>query len=237
MIERTVEYQHEGTTLAGLLCHSAKTVGPRPAVLVAHAWAGRSPFEDAKARLLAELGYVGFALDVYGQGVLGDSAETNLGLMTPFLQDRARLQSRLQAALTALRAQPEVDSTRVAAIGYCFGGLCVLDLARSGTTLRGVVSFHGALGRPGNIQSAPITAKVLVLHGHDDPLVPMDNVLAIQTELSQAGADWQLHSYGKTLHSFTNPEANEPALGLQYNAQADRRSWASARDFLAEVLA
>ena len=234
MQERKVEYRHENTLLEGFLAHDGKT-GKKPAVLVAHAWAGRSPFEDDKARALAGLGYVGFALDMYGKGVLGTSAEENSALMTPLLQDRARLQSRLHAALAAVRAQPEVDPERVAAIGFCFGGLCVLDLARTGADVLGVASFHGLLTAPGNTSGTAISSKVLVLHGHDDPMVPVSQVNEFETEMTAAGVDWQVHAYGGTLHSFTNPEANDPSFGTQFKATANRRSWATLVDFLGEI--
>ena len=234
MIERSVEYRHEETLLEGLLAHDGKG-GRKPAVLVAHAWAGRSPFENDKARALAELGYAGFALDMYGKGVLGTSVEENSALMTPLLQDRARLQSRLHSALAAVRAQPEVDPDRIAAIGFCFGGLCVLDLARTGAEVRGVASFHGLLSAPGNTSGKQITSKVLVLHGHDDPMVPVSQVNDFETEMTAAGVDWQVHAYGGTLHSFTNPEANDPSFGTQFKATANRRSWATLVDFLGEI--
>ena len=234
MIERSVEYRHENTVLEGFLAHDGKGT-KKPAVLVAHAWAGRSPFENDKARALAGLGYAGFALDMYGKGVLGTSVEENSALMTPFLQDRARLQSRLQSALAAVRAQPEVDPTRVAAIGFCFGGLCVLDLARTGADVLGVASFHGLLTAPGNTAGNRITSKVLVLHGHDDPMVPVSQVNDFEAEMTVAGVDWQVHAYGGTLHSFTNPEANDPSFGTQFKATANRRSWATLVDFLGEI--
>ena len=234
MQERKVEYRHENTLLEGFLAHDGKA-GKKPAVLVAHAWAGRSPFEDDKARALAGLGYVGFALDMYGKGVLGTSAEENSALMTPLLQDRARLQSRLHAALAAVRAQPEVDPERVAAIGFCFGGLCVLDLARTGADVLGVASFHGLLTAPGNTSGTAISSKVLVLHGHDDPMVPVSQVNEFEAEMTAAGVDWQVHAYGGTLHSFTNPEANDPSFGTQFKATANRRSWATLVDFLGEI--
>jgi len=208
----------------------------RPAVLVCHTWGGQSDAERERAEALAKLGYVGFAVDVYGKGVRGDSAETNERLMRPFVQDRAMLRRRLLAAVEAVRGRPEVDGDRIAAIGYCFGGLCALDIARAGPAgLRGVVSFHGVLHPPKLGPQPPIGAKVLILHGWDDPLAPPDHVLAIAEELTAAGADWQLHAYGGTMHAFTNPEANLPQAGLVYNAAAARRAWRSAEDFLAEV--
>ena len=233
--ERRVEYEHEGTTLEGFLACDDTDGGTRPAVMVVHAWAGRSGFECDKARALAELGYVGFAADLYGKGVLGTSVEENAGLMQPFLDDRALLQSRLTTALETMMSQPEVDGNRVAAIGYCFGGLCVLDLARIGTDINGVASFHGLFGAPGNTAGTRIKARVLALHGHEDPMVPVDAVVALEKELTEAGADWQIHVYGNTLHAFTNPEANNPDLGAIYNKNADTRSWQTLLNFLEEL--
>lgn len=233
--ERFIEYEHEGATLEGFLACDDADTGERPAVMVVHAWGGRGQFECDKARALAELGYVGFAADLYGKGVLGASVEENAGLMQPFLDDRAMLQSRLTASLETLKSQPEVDESRVAAIGYCFGGLCVLDLARTGTDIKGVASFHGLFGAPGNTAGTRITAKVLALHGHEDPMVPVDAVVALEQELTEAGADWQIHVYGKTLHAFTNPEANFPDLGAIYNKSADKRSWQTLLNFLDEL--
>lgn len=234
---RTIEYTHDGVTFEGLLAWDDALTGPRPGVAVAHAWAGRSAFEDGKARALAERGYVGFAMDVYGKGRRGRTREENAALMTPLVQDRALLQARLGAALQALAAQPEVDAQRLAAIGFCFGGLSVLDMARCGLPLKGVVSFHGLFTPPGNTAGRRIDAKVLALHGWDDPMAKPEAVLAFAQEMSAAGADWQLHAYGGTMHAFTNPEANDPDFGAVYSARADARSWRAMHDFLAEVLA
>lgn len=237
MTEALIEYVHQGQVLEGFLCYDHTRPGPLPAVMISHAWAGRSGFECDKARALAALGYAGFALDLYGKGVLGTSVEENSGLMQPFLANRPMLQSRLAAALAALRNQPAVAPGRIAAMGFCFGGLCVLDLARTGADIRGVVSFHGLLGKPGNTAGQRITAKVLVLHGHDDPMCPVAEVNAFESEMTEACADWQIHVYGNTMHSFTNPQANDPGFGTVYDAAADRRSWVSLLNFLEEVLA
>ena len=210
---------------------------PRPGVLVSHAWRGRSEFENNKAAEIAELGYVGMALDVYGKGILGNNPEENSAFMQPLLDDREGLQGRLQLALRQLRELPEVDSARIAAIGFCFGGLCVLDLARTAADIQGVISFHGLFGSPGNTTGNTIGAKVLALHGWDDPMATPDQVVALATELTSMGADWQIHGYGNTSHAFTNPQANDPGNGMQYDANSDRRSWESATAFLAEVLA
>lgn len=235
--ERTIEYTHNGTVLEGFLAYDDAKPGPLPGVLISHAWAGREKFECDKARALAELGYAGFALDLYGKGVLGSGPEENMQLMQPFLDDRVMLQSRLTASLDTFGAQPEVDRTRIAAIGFCFGGLCVLDLARLGTDIRGVVSFHGLFNPPGNTAGNRIKAKVLVLHGHLDPMVPVDQVINLENELIGAGADWQIHVYGNAMHAFTNPEANDAAMGVMYQADTDRRSWQTLLNFLDEVLA
>jgi dienelactone hydrolase len=211
--------------------------GRRPAVLINHTWVGRDDFVAEKAKRLAALGYVGFAVDMYGKGVLGSGPEQNRKLMEPFMADRAVLQQRMKAALAAVKLMPWVDDSKIAAIGFCFGGLCSLDLARTGVDIKGVVSFHGLLAAPGNTRGNAIKAKILALHGHDDPMVPVEQVLAFEQEMSDAGADWQLHAYGHTMHAFTNPLANDPSSGTVYQSAADRRSWIAMQNFLAEIFA
>lgn len=236
MYTETVDYR-EGNQLEAYVAYDDTIRGKRPTVLIAHAWAGRDDFVEEKARRLAEMGYVGFAMDVYGKGVLGDGVETNSKLMKPFIDDRALLRRRLFAALETAKKLRVVDSTKIAAIGYCFGGLCVLDMARSGIDLKGVVSFHGLLKSPENVPAEKIKAKVLVLHGHDDPMVPPDAVLAFEKEMTNAKADWQLHVFGGTVHSFTNPEANNSDFGTVFNALADKRSWIEMTYFFQEIFA
>jgi dienelactone hydrolase len=204
-------------------------------VLVSHAWGGRSANEDGRADKLAELGYTALALDLYGKGNRGSGPDENAALMQPFLDDRALLQRRMGVALETLRAQPEVDAGNVAAIGYCFGGLCVLDLARTGADLAGVVSFHGLLAPPGNTTGNQVKARILALHGWDDPMATPDSVVALAKELSAMGADWQLHAYGNIMHAFTNPAADDPDMGTVYDAAADRRSWQAMTNFLDEL--
>jgi dienelactone hydrolase len=209
--------------------------GPHPAVLIAHKWSGQSAADDGVADRLAGLGYIGIAIDVYGQGVRGDPMGDNSALMGPWMADRAGLQRRLLAAVEAAAGHPAVDTSRIAVIGYCFGGLCALDVARSGSPqVKAAVSFHGVYA-PNGLAAAPIAAKVLVLHGWDDPMAPPNATVALANELTAAGADWQIHAYGGTMHAFTAPGANNPAGGIQYNADADRRSWQSMTNFLAEV--
>ena len=234
--EHHIQYRDGDSLLEGFLCSDPSRPGPLPAVIIAHTWAGRNEFVERKARRLAWHGFAAFCLDMYGQGRRGQNPEESRALMTPLMQDRALLIRRVNAALTAVKALPQVDERRVAAVGFCFGGLCVLDLARSGADFRGAVSIHGLLKSPG-LQSAPqIHAKVLLLHGYEDPLSPPEEILAAAKEFTEAGVDWQLHAFGHTLHGFINPQANDPAGGLQYSPQADRRSWGILLQFLDEVL-
>ncbi len=236
IVTRTIDYRHEGTDLQGALAWDDATGGPRPGVLVSHAWAGRSDLEIDKARALAELGYAGFALDLYGKGVLGSGPDENAALMQPFLDNRNLLQNRMKHVLELVKKLDEVDKNKTAAIGFCFGGLCVLDLARSGADCRGVVSFHG-LFMPPPPTGQRIAAGVLALHGWDDPMATPDALVALGHELTAAGADWQVHAYGNTQHAFTNPNADDPAMGTVYDAAADRRSWRAMRNFLDEIFA
>jgi len=237
IVSNTVAYLDGDTVLEGFFAYDDAIAGQRPVVLIHHAWGGRDQFVADKAIKLAELGYLAFATDMYGKGVLGKSPEENAGLMQPFIDDRAKLQQRLLAALATVKLMPWADNDRVAAIGFCFGGLCALDLARTGVDIRGVVAFHGLLGAPDNLSNPQIKAKVLVLHGYDDPMGPVDQVIALQNELTRAGADWQVHVYGHTMHAFTNPVANNPDFGTVYQAFADRRSWQAMQNFLSEIFA
>lgn len=232
---RFIDYHHDDLLLQAELAWDENADGKRPGILIAPNWAGRSPQDGKVAQRLAASGYVGMALDMYGKGVLGTTAEENRANMTPLLEDRAKLQSRLQAALDTLTEQPEVDASRTAIIGYCFGGLCALDLARCGAPIDAAVSFHGLFTPPDNLTAKDVKAKVLILHGWDDPMATPDSVLAVTREMTEAGADWQLHAYGHTLHAFTTPGANDPSHGTVYNASADRRSWAAMSQLLNEV--
>lgn len=232
---QTIDYSDQDTALQGFFAFDDAQPGPVPAVVIAHAWGGRDEFVCDKAEAIAKLGYAGFALDMYGKGILGSGPEENAKLMQPFLEDRAVLQQRMQRALDVVRERPEVDGSKVAAMGYCFGGLCALDLARTGADILGAISFHGLFGPPGNTSGTKIKAKILALHGHDDPMVPVDSVVALETELTEAGADWQIHVYGHTTHAFTNPKANDPGFGTVYHPQADKRAWRSLQNFLEEI--
>jgi len=231
------DYPAGDTLCKGIYYTPTDRTGPLPVVLVCHAWDGVVQEVRDKAAKLAEAGYIAFAIDVYGNGkTLDDMAELE-ATITPYMTDRALLLQRLQSAVAAARGIPGADPSRMAAIGYCFGGLCVLDLARSGADdIKGVVSFHGALFASGLDGPATISAKVLALHGEDDPLVPPEQVAAFKAEMKDKKADWQLVSYGDTVHAFSRPEANDPAFGAVYSPSADRRSWQAMLNFLDEVL-
>lgn len=210
--------------------------GPAPAVLIASNWAGQGEADNAVARRLAALGYVGIAIDVYGQGVRGDAHGDNSALMNPWVGNRAALRQRLLAAVDAASAHPRVAEDRIAIIGYCFGGLCALDVARSADPrVKAAVSFHGVYAPAGLEPQAPITAKVLVLDGWLDPMCPPEAKTALCQELEAAGADWQFLAYGGTYHAFTAPAAANPAGGIQYNPVADCRSWAAMTGLLKDV--
>ncbi len=235
MREQTIEYRDGEALLEGFLCYDESQPGPRPTVLINHAWGGRDDFVERKARRLAWQGYACFALDNFGKGKRGTTNQECSALMSPFMKDRAMLLERLEAGLATARTMPIVDARRIAVMGFCFGGLCSLDLARADVDLRGVVSIHGLL-EPSGLTKPKIRAKVLIVTGADDPMAPPEDVLAIAKELSTAGADWQIHAYGQTVHAFTNPAAQDRASGMQYDEAADRRSWHALEGFLAEVL-
>ncbi|MCB1843552.1 MAG: dienelactone hydrolase family protein [Halioglobus sp.] len=208
----------------------------RPVVLVTHAWDGLVDEIHDKARRLAELGYIAFAIDVYGNGKTETDLSKLMDTLGPYMENRALLLERMQAAVTAAKTLPGADAGRIGAIGYCFGGTAVLDLARGSNDVRAVVSFHGGLPGNGLQQSDAITARVLVLHGDDDPLVPQEQVAEFRREMKTRGADWTLVAYGNTMHGFTRPGANNPDFGNLYSPVADARSWRAMQDFFSETL-
>lgn len=232
MSERQFEYEIDNEIFEGFVAAPDKQA---PLVLIAHAWGGRSAFDDDKARALADLGYAGVAIDLYGKGTRGESKAECEALMTPFMEDRARLRNRLHANLEMARRLEETkEGAKSAAIGFCFGGLCVLDMARADMDLAAVVSFHGLLGAPDwSIEKKP-RPSVLALHGWDDPMAPPDDVKAFAAEFTDAGADWSLRAFGETMHAFTNPDANDPDFGTVYHERSAARAWRAMTDFLAE---
>jgi dienelactone hydrolase len=235
MQERLISYS-EGDDSFDALVVTPDGDGNRPAVLVCHAWGGRDEFAENKARKLAELGYVAAAIDVYGVGVRGTDTDSCAALMTPLMEKPDVLRRRLTAAFQAVRTADGVDPNRMGSIGFCFGGLCSLLMARMGLPMAGAVSFHGLL-KVGELLESKPRARMCVLHGQDDPMVPPEDVGAWAAEMKRVGADWQFHAYPNTVHAFTVPEANDADFGTVYNADADARSWATMRAFLAENLA
>jgi len=230
----------DGTTeFEGFLAFDGPISHRRPGVLVFHQWSGEGEFERSKAQLLADQGYVALAVDMYGAGKRGKTPAENGALMTPLVEDRAMLRVRIEAALAHLRRQPNVDADRIGAIGFCFGGLCAYDLARYGVAgVRGVVGFHGLFGAPpaGKVARAErMRTKVLACHGWNDPMAKPDAVNAFAREMHDHGCDWQLHAFGGCGHAFTNPAAQDPKGGMQYNPLADERGFHMMRDHLAEV--
>ncbi|MBF2754773.1 MAG: dienelactone hydrolase family protein [Gammaproteobacteria bacterium AqS3] len=233
---RTLNYSDAGLEFKGYLAAPDELSGSVPGVLVCHAWGGQKELEREYAERLAGLGYVGLAVDMYGGGRTGDSYEENAELMNAVLSDRGVLRARIQAAHEALAGLDEVDASRTGCLGFCFGGLTALDLARSGAGVQGVISFHGALAAPEDMRCVKNPeARFLVLHGDADPMVSGEDVSALQQELRDAGADWQINIYGNAMHSFTNPESQAPDMGLQYDKATAERSWRAARDFFAEL--
>jgi dienelactone hydrolase len=213
-----------------------------PAVIVAHTWMGQDDFVREKAEALAELGYAGFAADLYGNGTVAATIEEATALMVPLFVDRKLLQERIGAAYEAIRRHPKVDADQIGAIGFCFGGLTVIELLRSGKALNGVVSFHGVLGnqlRDVKANTVPIASSVkgslLILHGHDDPLVSRRDIKDLEEECEKADIDWQFHAYGHTMHAFTNPEAQDSANGMVFNPKSSARAWQAMRNFFQEL--
>jgi dienelactone hydrolase len=232
----SVEYREGETLLEGYLAYDDSSRKKRPGVLVVHEWMGLNEYARMRAEKLGTLGYVAFAADIYGKGVRAKNTKEASALAGKYRGDRKLLRARVNAALEVLKAHVLTDNARTAAIGYCFGGTAVLELARSGAHVLGVVSFHGGLSTPTPGDAQKIRAKVLALHGADDPFVPPDEVAAFQEEMNKAGVDWQMIFYSGAVHSFTNPASgDDPSKGVAYNKRADRRSWEAMKLFFGEL--
>lgn len=228
IITRTVQYEHEGTVLEGYLAYDSTVTGPRPGIVVVHQWKGLTDYEKMRARMLAELGYVAFAADIYGKGVRAKDSKEAKALATTYRGDRQLMRARAGAALRELKKHRQVDSARTAAIGYCFGGTVALELARSGADMQGVVTFHGGLDTPTPKDASNIKGKVLALHGAADKVVPPEQVMAFQKEMSDAGVDWFMVTYAYARHAFTHK-------GPRYNEPAEQRSWDEMKQFFSEL--
>ncbi len=233
---KTIEYKQNGTTLEGFVAYDDAIKGARPGVLVVHQWMGLTDYERKRAEMLAQLGYVAFCADIYGKGVRPQNTGEAGVLAGKYKGNRGLLRARVNAGLDALRQQPLVDSKHIAAIGYCFGGTTVLELARDGAKLNGVVSFHGGLDALDPADGKKIKCKVLVLHGADDPFSSPQDIAAFENEMRQSGVDWQFIQYGGAVHAFTQWNAgNDNSKGAAYNERADKRSWEAMKQFFAEI--
>ncbi len=243
MFLEALTYDCHGVTCKGHLAAPAEAKkAKKPGIVIAHAWRGQDDLTRRTAKELAEIGYVALAADIYGDGQTATTDEQATQLMMPLFIDRTLLRERINAAVDALKKHPLVDATNVAAIGFCFGGLTVIELLRSGADVRGVVSFHGVLGNAmgDNVaKTAPLAKKMhgalLMLHGNDDPLVSATDFDAIRKEFTKANVDWQMNIYGHTVHAFTNPAVHDVKGGLAYNEKAAARSWIAMQNFLNEI--
>ncbi len=234
---QTIEYKQGDVTLEGLIAYDDAAKGKLPGVVIFPAWNGPTQHEKDSAEKLAKLGYVAFVADVYGKGIRPSTPKDAAQEMGKYMKDRALLRARATAALDELRKNASVDSARLAAIGYCFGGATALELARSGAPVVTTVSFHGELGTPTQDDAKNIKGHVLVLHGADDPVVPPKEVDAFETEMRNAKVDWQFVAYSGAVHSFTDPAAgSDNSKGAAYNEKADKRSWVAMQDIFRETL-
>ncbi len=233
---RSVEYQHGDRTLKGYLAHPENPGGKRPGILICHEWTGLSDYEKMRARQLAGAGYIVLSADIYGKNLRPESHEEAAEASGRFRKNRPLFRKRVQKGLDVLKNQPNVNKDKLAAIGYCFGGTAVLELARSGSDISGVVSFHGGLSNPNPESAANIQTGILVLHGASDPHVEMDQVNNFMNRMKKHDvSDWQVVVYGNTYHSFTNPESgSDPSGGSAYNERSARRAWQDMMQFFEE---
>lgn len=238
IVRQTMVYDGPGGPFEGVIAYEDEVETPRPGVLVIPNVLGQKEADNVHAENLAKLGYVGFACDVFGQGRRKTRESDNMAeYMGELNADRALLRDRLAASLAVLKDFGHVDAAKTAAVGFCFGGKCVLDMARAGLDFLGGVSFHGVYDRPDYANASPIGAKLLVCHGWEDPIAPPDAMVALGKELTESGADWQIHAYGNAGHAFTDIElkGKSPHPGVAYEERADRRSWVAMQNFLAEL--
>ncbi len=237
VVERDVVYESGGVEFEGFHVYDDEVEGKRPGVLIVHQWTGLTENEKMRARMMAELGYNVFAVDVYGKGVRPKPPEAG-DVAGIFKKDRALFRERMVAGLEVLKSDERTEGSRLAAVGYCFGGMGVLELARGGVDLKGVVSFHGSLGAAEGMgaEKGKVKAKVLCLHGAVDPFVPREELEGFEKEMEEASVDWQLVSFGGAVHAFTQKSAGDDVTkGAAYNAKADARSWEYLEEFLEEI--
>jgi dienelactone hydrolase len=235
----TVEYSAQGVVMKGYLAYDAAIQGRRPGVLVVHEWWGLNDYARMRARMLAELGYTALAVDMYGGGKQATHPDDAGKFSSEVMKNFDAGKARFLAAMDFLKQQPTVDPTRIAAIGYCFGGGVVLNMARQGVDLKGVASFHGSLTAIRPAQPGGIRAKIIVFNGADDKFTTAEQIASFKQEMTAAGADYVFISYPGAVHSFTNKDADELGkkfnMPLAYNADADRKSWDELKNFLSTI--
>ncbi|MBC8065355.1 MAG: dienelactone hydrolase family protein [Chlorobia bacterium] len=229
IVTKKVEYKQGDTVLEGFLAYDDSKSGPRPGVMIIHDWNGLDGYEETRAKMLAELGYVAFAADIYGKNSRPKTQQENGQQAGKYRSDIPLFRARLQAGLDELKKQSQCDAKKTAAIGYCFGGGGVLELARSGAEVSGVVSFHGGLGSPSPAKAGEVKGKVMVVHAAQDPSVSQEQFMGYLNEMRDAKVDHQTVVYNLNVHAFT------VIGGGQYNADADRRSWIAMKDFFKEI--
>ncbi|MGZ3656212.1 MAG: dienelactone hydrolase family protein [Bdellovibrionota bacterium] len=237
IVGKSVTYKDKDAVLSGYVAYDDAKKGLVPGILVVHDWTGEGEYVQERAQMLAKMGYVAFAADIYGKGIRAPQGPEAAKLAGIYKNDRPLMRKRAFAGLDELKKQPHVDANRLAAIGYCFGGTVVLELARAGADLRGVASFHGGLSTPMPAEAGKVKAKVVAFHGAEDPNVPPEEVNAFEDEMRKAKVDWSLTKYANAVHSFTNPHmvGKEATPGSsEYNAAADHRSWAALQDSFRE---
>jgi len=236
IVTKEIEYKDGTTILQGYLAYDNSNSDLRPGILIVHQWKGLTDYEKKRAKELAELGYVAFALDIYGKDVRPSTSDEAGKEATKYYSDRNLYRERLNSGLSELMKQEYVNKNEIAAIGYCFGGSGVLELARSGAEIRGVMSFHGGLSTPTPEDAKNIKCKISVQHGAIDPFVPEEEVIAFKKEMEDAKVDYVLTEYSGAVHAFTMEGAgNDPTKGAAYNLNADKRSWEAMKAFFKEI--
>jgi dienelactone hydrolase len=238
MKTQVADYWHDDTMLEGYLAYDDTIGDKRPGVLVIPDFVGVNAFTHKRAEMLVALGYVGFVADVYGKSVRPAGHQEALQEARKYRNDRPLLRARVAAGLDVFRRMPRVDGSRIAVIGYCFGGMAALELARTGADVLGTVCFHGNLDTPNPRDATNIKGAILVLNGAADPMVPPDTITAFEKEMRDANVDWQFVNYGGAMHAYTAWDvATDLQKGVAYDARADRRSWLAMRNFFEEILA
>lgn len=231
IVKENFDYIIDGEDFQGIICYDNDIKEPMPGVLVSHQYSGCSKLEEKKAEFLAKEGYFAFAIDLYGKGIRGNSPEESLDLMNQLSADRKVLSKRINYCLKLLKEHKLVESKKIAAIGYCFGGKCVLDLARSGAEVNVIVSFHGIYDRPNIDNPKIIKSPILILHGDEDPYATADDLKELIGELKEKNSSWFVHIFGGVAHAFTNPDADDISSGLKYNRDAMHMSWKIMKNY------